>query len=196
MKTFILKRYPFITFLVVSVFIFSSLFYYCSNIYQPKEMLGDDIRLFRNSPVWELAKAVNNENIEKINRLIKDKDVPIDFQEPRFGQTLLFWATYVGREKAVEALLKLGADPNLQDHYYGDNAIIVASDFSYYSDDWCRSHLLKLMLKYGGDPNSINFIKQNKNGGRYGGHTPLTKASSACLAKVKILVDAGQILTL
>ena len=153
-------------------------------------MLGNDIRLFRSTPVWELAKAVNKENIKKINHLIKNKGVPIDFHEPRFDQTLLIWATRVGKEKAVEALLELGADPNLQDHH-GNNAIIIASDFSYYSDDCCRTHLLKLMLKYGGDPNSVNFIKLNKKGGEFGGHTPLTRASGACLEKVKLLVDAG-----
>jgi ankyrin repeat protein len=191
MKDSIIKKYMFITSLVVSIFIFSGLFYYCSNIYQPEKMLGRDIRLFRNTPVWELAKAVNKEDVKKINHLIRNKSVPIDFQEPRFGRTLLIWATHVGREKSVEALLKLGADPNLPDHYRGDNAVMIASDFNYYSDDRCRTTLLKLILEYGGGPNFATFIRRDKTGWRAGGETPLTIASTACLEKVKLLVDAG-----
>ena len=194
MGKIIRNNYKLIILFIMSAFIFSCLYHYYSNIYQPEKMLGNDIRLFRNTPVWKLAKAVDKEDIKKINHLIKNKGVPIDFQEPRFGQSLLIWATYVEREKSVEALLELGADPNLQDHYDGDNAIIIASGYSSYSDDWCRTHLLRLILKYGGDPNSVNFIKRNekeKGGGRYGGDTPLTIASGCCIEKVKLLVEAG-----
>jgi len=185
------EKYLWITLFVVTVLIFSGTYYYFSNIYQPENMLGRDIRLFRNTPVWELAKAVDKEDVEKINRLVKSKDVPVDFREPRFGQSLLIWATDCGREKSVEALLKLGADANLQDHYHGDNAIIIASGSSFYSEDWCRSNLLRMILQYGGDPNSKTPLRLNESGGRSGEETPLTKASSVCLEKVKLLVDAG-----
>ena len=190
MKESIVRKHLGIILVVVNVFVFLGTYYYFSNIYQPEEMLGKDIRLFRNTPVWKLAKAVDKEDVEKINYLVKNKNVPIDFQEARFGQTLLIWATYCGREKSVEALLKLGADPNLQDHYDGDNAMLIASGSSFYSENWCRSNLLRMILQYGGDPNSQTFRIQNERED-YGGKTPLTKASGVCLEKVKLLVDAG-----
>ena len=189
MKKIIKNSYKVIIFFVISAF----MYHYCTNIYQPKNMLGKDIRLFRNTPVWKLAQAVDKENVDKIRLLVKNKNMPIDFQEPRFGHTLLIWATRVGKEKSVETLLELGADPNLQNHYDGDNAIIEASDFAHYSKDWCNTNILKMILKYGGDPNSVSVVKVNDgiNKGIYGGKTPLMNASSNCLKKVKILVDAG-----
>ena len=191
MRESIIKKYPWVIFIVIPTFVFLGICYYFLNIYQPKEMLGKDIRLFRNTPVWKLAKAVDDEDLEKINHLVKNKGVPIDFQEPRFGQSLLIWATSCGREKSVEALLKLGADPNLQDHYDGVNAIITASGFSYYAKDWCESNILRMLLQYGGNPNAVSSLKYNENGGRYGSKTPLTEASGVCLEKVKLLVEAG-----
>jgi len=191
MKNLIVKNYKVITFFTVIILIFTSIYYYFFNVYQPENMLGKDIRLFRNTPIWNLAKAVDNEDTNKIYIFVKDKGIPIDFQEPKFGQTLLIWATYCGRERAVEALLKLGADPNLQDHYNGDNAILIASDASLYSNDWCSPNLLRIILKYGGDPNTKSFLKFNDKGGVYGAESPLTKASRVCLEKVKLLVDAG-----
>ena len=193
MKELIEKKYTWIIFIIVTAFFYSGTYYYFSNIYQPEEMLGKDIRLFRNTPAWKLAKAVDKEDIEKINHLVKDKGVPIDFQEPRFGQSLLIWATSRGKEKSVEALLKLGADPNLRDHYDGVNALIIASGLSYYTKtkDRCESNILRMLLQYGGDPNAVSSLKYNENGRRYGYETPLTEASGFCLEKVKLLVEVG-----
>jgi len=38
------------------------------NIVDKSELLGDDYRLFQNTPAWELAKAVEDENEDKKNR--------------------------------------------------------------------------------------------------------------------------------
>jgi hypothetical protein len=168
----------------------ASLFLYSGCFYKSENLLGGDIRLFKKTPIWTLAKAVEKEDIEKINYLIQEKNVPINFQETRFGNTVLLWATYHGKVQSVETLLELGADPNVQDYYNGDNAIMIASDASFYDEtNWCNSTLLRMMLKYGGDVNSAQQSGELAEKGSAA--TPLTKASSVCLEKVKLLVDAG-----
>ncbi|GHU63509.1 hypothetical protein FACS1894123_06400 [Bacteroidia bacterium] len=163
----------------------------CSScIFESENLLGKDIRLFKKTPVWSLAKAVEKENLEQIRYLVKEKNVPIDFQETCFGNTVLLWATYHGKVKSIEVLLKLGANPNTQDYYNGDNAIMIASGASFYDEtNRCNSTLLRLMLKHGGDVNSVQQSGELAEKGSAA--TPLTKASSVCLEKVKLLVEAG-----
>jgi len=76
------------------------------------KLLGNDYRLFQDTPAWILAKAVEDEDISKIKEEITEKKINIDFQEPRFGNSLLMLAIGNNQYKTAEELLKLGADPN------------------------------------------------------------------------------------
>jgi uncharacterized lipoprotein NlpE involved in copper resistance len=43
------------------------------NIVDKENLLGNDYRLFQNTPAWELAKAVQDEDILKIKEEITQK---------------------------------------------------------------------------------------------------------------------------
>jgi len=145
-----------------------------------------DIEIFEGK-TWDLAKAVKNQDTLKINDIIEEGNISVDFQEPRFGETLLMWATKVGKINSVNTLLKNGADPNLQNTYDGTSALMYACDFG--PDYSCNSTILKLMLEYGGDPNDKQGGKRPE--GSYSRKTPLIFASRCCFEKVKLLVEAG-----
>lgn len=118
-----------------------------------------DYRIFKNTPVWELAKAVRSNNSDRIRYLIEKSGLDVNYQEENYGFTVLCCAMAnsdnflnMGEIKlsTIRTLLEVGADPNLSGppDTWGANAVIVA----------CREGFvdgLRLLLEYGGDPNSI-----------------------------------------
>ncbi|MBD81586.1 MAG: hypothetical protein CL840_21890 [Crocinitomicaceae bacterium] len=99
----------------------------CTDEQKEANMLANDIRLYKGSPVWELAKAVEEEKGERIIELVTQDPELLDYQEERFGQTLLEWAVYTDRYAASKALVESGADPNVQS-FNGTSAFIHASE--------------------------------------------------------------------
>lgn len=173
----------------VIVIISMIFFVNCSNretIVDKNDLLGMDYRLFQNTPAWTLAKAVEDEDLTKIREEVIKNKLIVNFQEPRFGGSLLMFAIYHNQYKSCEALLKLGANPNLKDNKRGSNAVIYAAD----NEDL---KYLKLILSYKGDPNSLE-TKPTTDGDQ-ARKTPLNMAiscnSAHSLEKVKLLVEAG-----
>ncbi len=170
------------------IFLFS-----CQNqqtIVDKTKLSSMDYRLFQQTIVWTLAKSVMAEDKVKIEEEINNKKIPINFQEKKFGSTLLMIAIYNNKYESVKTLLKLGADPNLHDTYTGKTAVIVAAK----NDDL---KYLRLLLNYKGDPNSIEntFNKKIKNES-----TIIDSAITASISsniednsfeKVKLLVEKG-----
>lgn len=150
------------------------------------KLLGNDYRLFQDTPAWVLAKAVEDNDVEIIKEEVISNKVNINYQESRFGKSLLMLSLINSQYKTAEELLKLGANPNLKDFYRGSNAIIVAA----YIED---PKYLKLLLKYGGKANSLE-TAPGKDGDQ-ARSTALNNAISYVdkysLERVKLLVNAG-----
>lgn len=150
------------------------------------KLLGNDYRLFQDTPIWDLAKAVEDEDIPLITRLSKEKKLLIDYQEPKFGNTLLMLAIENNDYESVKKLLDLGADPNISDNYRGATSMHEASKKA-------SLKYLKLLIRYRGDPNAVEnkFTSQDD----LARDTPLNVAisygSTNNLEKVKLLVEAG-----
>lgn len=154
----------------------------------PKRILtGRDIELWKDTPAWELAKAVQKNDTSKVNHILEQDGISIDYREPKFGQSLLAWAVSNNKADIVLFLLKKGADPNLHCHYDGESPIILASD---YLDIDSNPAILDFLLKYGGNPNdyvtSDEYVTYE-----HSEQTPLTAASRSSLQKVKLLLEAG-----
>ena len=74
--------------------VFACLLFSCSNLSREKivdksELTGRDYRLFQNTPAWELAKAVEDENTKKIDKIVSENPEIINYQEYQYGNTLL-----------------------------------------------------------------------------------------------------------
>lgn len=161
------------------------------------QLLGYDYRLFENTLAWDLAKAVRDEKIEEIKRIAESKKNILDFQEPRFGNTLLMLAVFNQNYNSAKALLELGADPNKHDNYDGTSPMILSAGIQNRGED--NTKFLKLMLAHGGNPNDEEVgVRRKDNSTR---KTPLLVACSDNLtevepmAKVKLLVEAGADIT-
>ena len=154
------------------------------------DLLGSDYRLFQKTPAFELAKAVCSNDIDQVEYLVKIKKQNINFQEPKFGQSLLIMTVVNKQYGMCEKLLQLGANPNLHDYYQGTPAIVDAAHIgSLFFDD---TKFLRLLLKYGANPSDKENGKLDEgNSIRY---TPLIVSSGSkyqAFEKVKLLVEAG-----
>jgi len=153
-------------------------------------LLGKDFRLFQGTPVWELAKATRDEDVEEMRSVVTKEKNNIDYQEPKFGNTLLMLAVLNRKYKSCQTLLDLGADPNIHDTYGGSSAVIEAAGIE---DD--NAKFLKLLLSRGGDPNDEE--TEERPVGNNTRRTPLLEAcsdirkSGLTMEKVVLLVEAG-----
>ena len=172
------------------------LFMSCGNrdeIVDKGKLLGNDYRLFQETPAWNLAKAVEDENIEEIKRIVQGTAVDVDYQEERFGQTLLMLTVGNQHYNSCKTLLELGANPNKHDVYNGSSAMIDASNIENYKGD--NTTFLKLLLKHGGNPNDEEVGERRE--GNTTRNTPLLVACSdvnqfvSPIEKVKLLVESG-----
>ena len=154
------------------------------------KILRNDIRLYQSTPAWTMAKAVKDENTEKIKEEVLQKKIAVDFQDPLYGKTLLMMAIYNRKYESAKTLLLLGANPNHHDTYQGKTPIIDAAG----NED---PKYLKLLLEYKGDPNSIENVfsgpKKRINSERNSALTACVSSGDGKnnLEKVKLLVEAG-----
>ncbi|EKX97412.1 ankyrin repeat protein, partial [Hoylesella saccharolytica F0055] len=174
------------------LFFFSLQLFSCRDIPVNKDdLLGDDFRLFQGTVAWNLAKAVEDQNVTEIKRQVLSLKVPVDYKEEKWNQTLLMMAVSSNKIRSVKCLLALGASPNEHDdsvNSLGETPIIVAARFPSISPK-----ILQLLLDYGGNPNSIECGKQKDNFGNWipARDFALNEAVFTGFEKVKILVEAG-----
>lgn len=158
---------------------------------QKSEVSSMDYDLFDGTQAEMLAKAVSKGDTVAIIREVLKKKIPVDIRSRQNGTTLLMMATYHNNIKSAKCLLTLGANPNLYDdttRSYGDNSVLIAVRRRTPS-----AEMLKLLLDYGGDPNSQSKGVKYSNMRKY---IPMRDfalqcASAISLEKVKILVEGG-----
>jgi ankyrin repeat protein len=146
------------------IIIYSLLFISCSsNILNSSELPGFNFDNFKDTPLEKLALAVRSENLSKIESIVKNDSVNIDFAEKKYNNTILLCAVVNNKLDATEKLLQLGANINYQTKDEDSiNAIVACCEYN--SKD---TNMLSLLLKYGSDINSkVNSVS--------GGHTFIT----------------------
>jgi len=144
------------------------------------QLLANDVRLYRHTPVWDMAKSIKEDDTSSLRSLLTNAPGSIlNYQEKRFGQTLINWAVYTDHYPSVKLLAELGADPNIQEKN-GTSAFINAA-YKFETSDY-----LKLLLKYGGNINAVANIDTPQYI-----RTPLIAACLTRLESVQLLLNAG-----
>jgi ankyrin repeat protein len=146
---------------------------------------GGDIRLWKDTPAWKLAKAVQRNDTNQINRILSTQNLSIDYREPKYGESLLYWAVWNNDIKMVHFLLSKRADPNLHIFYNGESPISLSC--KYLDMDIMN---LKLLLQYKVNHNDCVLTSDSVTY-EYSTRTPLYNAASTDLEKVKLLVKSG-----
>lgn len=170
--------------------IFSCLLLSCSNINRDKpvdkaNLTGNDYRLFQNTPAWELAKAVQDEDINKIERITSESPELINYQEPKYGNTLLKLTVMNQQLKSFKALLERKADVSIHNTFDGTSAIIEACGSKYYDIVFAQ-----MLFEYGANVNDVETGERRQ--GNSTRETPLMAAAkTGKLDLVKFLVSKG-----
>jgi ankyrin repeat protein len=185
------------TFLKYTIFLLSSFIFVnivsCQNI----ERVGPSyqFKLFKNSPVSTLAKAVEKEDTLKIRELVIHDLTPIDWLEPKFGNSLLTLAILNKKNLAMKSLLSLGANPNIRSK---DNASPFLEACFYSTEISNIRTVLELLIRYGADVNSFQLDTTLDQFGEKK-HFSTTALGTVCLygnlAACKVLVENGASLT-
>lgn len=175
---------------IVIHLVFACLLFSCSDLSREKivdksELTGRDYRLFQNTPAWELAKAVEDENTKKIDKIVSENPKIINYQESKYGNTLLMLTIMNQQLKPFKALLKRGADVNIHNTFDGTSSLIKACSSKFYNITF-----VKMLIEYGADVNDVEIGERRKeNGTRL---TPLIAASrTGRLDLVRFLVSKG-----
>ncbi len=163
------------------IIVITMMFIFCGcSSSQNNNYLGADVCLFKNTPVWELAKAIEKDDSVEIRRLLRGKQKEyINYQEKKFGQTLLVWSVYSFHFNGFRILLEEGADIDVK-AYDSTKAINWAANV-YETSDY-----LRLLLKYNAN---VNYIA-NSHQARIV-RTPLMAAAYNNLESTKLLVESG-----
>lgn len=149
-----------------------------------------DITNWKNTPAWELAKAVRDEDISKIKKIAIENPQLLNSVEPVEKSPLIRWCVGMEKYDSLKALLENGADPNVAT-IYGKTALYEAAGFSWV-DTLAKqdAKYVKLLLKYGADPNI--YFKGGEPGYTYeAGNSPLIESIGCGIEKTKALVEAG-----
>ena len=83
----------------------------------PSRLTGGNIRLWKGTPAWDLAKAVRNGDTVRIKKILAKGRISVDYREPTYGQSLLHWAVWNNKANMVKFLLEQGADINLRNYW-------------------------------------------------------------------------------
>lgn len=181
--------------LIPIIFIILIQLFSCSNRDEPADktkLLGNDYRLFQSTPAWELAKAVWDEDIDLIKKIGKEAEL-LNYQEGKFGKTLLMMSISNQQFNSFKTLIQLGANVNIHNTYDGSSAIMYSVNVRNIEDDELK--YLKLLLEQGADPNDIEVGERKESNTTR--DTPLmiacgrNKQAINPLPLVKKLVESG-----
>lgn len=165
----------------------------CKKDSKTKELTVQDIEIFKNTPVWELALVVDRQRVSKIKKIIAQAPELANYKDPVYGTTLLMRSISMNKFKSAKALLESGANPNIVSTT-GTNALFRAVAHSWFDRRVDKNpRFVVLLLKYGADPN-VNYCAPEvalKTSPIECGTSPLIHAVSRSFEKVRVLVEGG-----
>lgn len=169
-----------------------------------KEYKITNINIFKETPVWELAQAVDENDASAIEKILKTEADIVDFQDEKYGATVLLWSIGMDKYASAEALLKCGADPNISSETMWKTPLYLASGFLWVSNvsdndpNWLSlvseynadPKYIDLLLQYNADPNSNPYIEL-ENYHYESRDSPLMHSVGHGIEKTRALVEGG-----
>lgn len=148
-------------------------------------LTGGDYRLFQGTPVWKLAKAVRDGDRKRIGVLLAKDPALINYQEPKYGGTLLMLTIMNQQMGSFRALLDQKADLNVHNTYDGTSALIEACSYDQYDIRYAE-----MLIDRGANVNDVETgPRRAGNSTRF---TPLIAASREGMADlVRLLLEKG-----
>lgn len=158
------------------------------------ELKITNIKIFKDTPSWEMAKAVEEQDTIKIEEISKVSPDILNYQDPKYGATLLLWSIGMERYDSAKKLLECGADPDIATIPYGKTPLLQAAGYSWIDRDAKNDpKYIELLLNYDADPNKgyVGYIKSDSQSLIEPGATPLMRSIGSGIEKTKALVESG-----
>ena len=173
------------------ILIFLRPLYFCLESCSQKD--SSYVSYLKSTPVYELAKAVEKGNLQKIERLVYEDSTLLEVTEPEYGSNVLVLCLYVEEFDSFKKLLELGADHNFINPFDKHSVLIDAIVPFGSSFEWIEDNrYVELLLEYGADPNYAIENDFTNDKGRYVMATsPLMRAADLNLDVVKTLIKFG-----
>jgi hypothetical protein len=149
------------------------------------DLTGSDYRLFQGTPAWELAKAVWDEDRKRIDAILAKDPALINYQEPKYGGTLLMLTIMNQQMGSFQALLDHKADVSIHNTFDGRSALIEACSYDRYDIRYAE-----MLIDRGANVNDVETgPRRTGNSTRF---TPLMAASrEGKMDLVRLLVAKG-----
>lgn len=152
-----------------------------------------NVEFFKNTKAYELARAVEKGEIEKIKSMIKNDSTLLKVVNPTTGSNVLILAIQMEQYEAFKTVLELGADPNFINPLTKYSVLMESIKPFGNQFEWRKERqYAELLLKYGANPNYVleeDFT--NEEGNYVMAASPLTRASGLDLSIVKLLISNG-----
>jgi ankyrin repeat protein len=158
------------------------IFNQCESQNSSSQPTGYDIAIFKNTEGYELARAIEQNSVRKIKKILEQKPDLINFQEPVYGQSVLKWAVRMEKYEAARTLLESGANPD-QQSFNGWSPMTEAASNLF------TSQYLELLIEFGADVNAVSVETTYKNP-FINSWTPLMFAIDN-FENVKLLINNG-----
>ncbi|PVY40263.1 ankyrin repeat domain-containing protein [Pontibacter virosus] len=147
------------------------------------------VAFFKDTEAHELAKAVENNNLSKIEVLVKENPRLLEVSSES-GSNVLALSVHMENFQSFKKLLELGADPNFINPYTKYSILMESIKPYGNSMEWVKDNrFAQLLLKYGAEPNyAVEAEFTNVKGNHILASSPLLQASRLNLDMVKLLI--------
>lgn len=152
-----------------------------------------NVTFFKDTKAYNLAKAVEKEDLDRIESLVQNDKKLLEVIDPVSGSNVLSLALTLENFESFKKLLELGANPNFISPITKRSILIDACTFYSKPEPYTVDlRFIRLLLEKGANP---NYIVENdftdKEGNYHMATSALYEASSIDLNMVKLLIKAG-----
>jgi hypothetical protein len=152
-----------------------------------------NVLFFKNTEAYDLALAVENQDLQEIEKLVTKNPKLMDFSNPISGSNVLALSLFIENYSSFKKLLELGSNPNFINPFSKRSILIDACKF--YSNPKPYTvdlRYVKLLIE---NKANINYTIENdfidKKGNHHMATSPLIEASKLDLEMVKLLINYG-----
>ncbi|TPG33297.1 hypothetical protein [Flavobacterium pectinovorum] len=157
------------------------------------KQVNRNVTFFKDTKAYDLAKAVEKEDLNKVESLVKSDIKLLEVIDPVSGSNVLSLALTLENFECFKKLLALGANPNFINPITKRSVLIDACTFYSKPEPYTIDlRYIRLLLEKGANP---NYIVENdftdKEGNYHMATSAIHEASALDLTMVKILIKAG-----
>jgi hypothetical protein len=152
-----------------------------------------NVSFFKNTEAYDLAIAVENDDLQEIENIVAKKPILMDLSNPISGSNVLGLSLFIENYSSFKKLLELGANPNFINPFTKRSILMDACKFYTKPKPYTVDlRYVKLLIE---NKANVNYTIENDfidiKGNHHIATSPLIEASKLDLEMVKMLIKSG-----